>query len=47
MGTVKGEYLYTDLGSETVWSVSELLLEGSVDSDIAFHTVRLGVNYKF
>jgi opacity protein-like surface antigen len=30
-----------------VWNVNETVFNASIDSDIAFHTVRLGVNYKF
>lgn len=49
-----GEYLYTDLGSETKTSS---YLPGStflspayseaISNDLTFNTVRLGVNYKF
>ena len=58
----KAEYLYVDLGSQTLINKSDLLsgLIGSevgldytnsdrlkISSDTAFHTVRVGVNYKF
>ena len=41
--TVKTEYLYTDLGTEDV--LAEELL--TLDSEVKFHTVRVGLNYKF
>jgi outer membrane immunogenic protein len=60
----KAEYLYVDLGSQTLLNESSLLsgVIGSdctvvdcysdsdrlkISSDTAFHTVRVGVNYKF
>ena len=45
--TVKAEYLYTDLGEEDVLNIDETALSASLNSDVKFHTVRLGVNYKF
>jgi len=41
--TVKSEYLYTDLGNSTAFSSGPVTLK----SDVAFHTVRIGLNYKF
>lgn len=41
--TVKPEYLYTDLGKSTILSSGG----ASLKNDIAFHTVRVGLNYKF
>lgn len=47
--TLKTEYLYVDLGSIHENGVYNAL-EGEVgnfDSDVAFHTVKFGLNYKF
>jgi len=46
--TVKGEYLYTDLGKETV-SLYDPNWPGSTERnfDTSFSTVKLGLNYKF
>lgn len=46
--SIKSEYLYTDLGSEEILGgdITESI-SGSLDSDVAFHTVRVGLNYKF
>jgi outer membrane immunogenic protein len=41
--TIKSEYLYTDLGKSTVFSTGGNTLK----NDVAFHTVRVGLNYKF
>jgi outer membrane immunogenic protein len=41
--TIKTEYLYTDLGKSTVFSQGGTTLK----NDVAFHTVRVGLNYKF
>jgi outer membrane immunogenic protein len=41
--TIKTEYLYTDLGKSDVYSAGGTTLE----NDVAFHTVRVGLNYKF
>ncbi|MDX8452727.1 porin family protein [Mesorhizobium sp. VK9D] len=40
--TIKSEYLYTDLGKAT-FDVGG----GSIDVKVPFHTVRVGLNYKF
>jgi outer membrane immunogenic protein len=45
--TIKGEYLYTDLGEEDVLSIEEDLFAASLNSEVKFHTVRLGVNFHF
>jgi outer membrane immunogenic protein len=50
--TVKLEYLYTDLGDfddSTTLVGDPVLPDGtySIDGDVTFHTVKLGVNYKF
>lgn len=52
--TVKSEYLYTDLGRATIASgVIDTVpgtgwtRNGSLDRKFNFHTVRVGVNYKF
>ncbi|CAB4324823.1 porin family protein [Brucella sp. 6810] len=41
--TLKSEYLYTDLGKHDLINVNEL----SLKNDVKFHTVRVGLNYKF
>jgi len=41
--TFKTEYLYTDLGTETLYDDDDFTLESSV----AFHTVRAGLNFQF
>lgn len=41
--TLKTEYLYTDLGKATLFADDFVSLE----NDVAFHTVRFGINYKF
>lgn len=45
--TFKTEYLYTDLGKTTLINISGE--DGSFDlkNDVKFHTVRVGLNYKF
>jgi outer membrane immunogenic protein len=42
--TIKTEYLYTDLGKSTVFNSAAGL---KIENDVAFHTVRVGLNYKF
>lgn len=46
--SLKSEYLYTDLGTETLIG-GEIMrgITGALESDVAFHTVRVGLNYKF
>lgn len=39
--TVKGEYLFTSLGTQTYE------LDPAIDNDISFHAVRIGVNFGF
>nr|AHZ55733.1 L7/L12-TOmp31 fusion protein [synthetic construct] len=41
--TLKSEYLYTDLGKRNLVDVDNSFLESKVN----FHTVRVGLNYKF
>ncbi|MDG4877509.1 porin family protein [Mesorhizobium sp. WSM4935] len=41
--TIKSEYLYTDLGKADVITVGP----DTLTDKIAFHTVRIGLNYKF
>jgi outer membrane immunogenic protein len=50
--TLKTEYIYTDLGSATLFD--DYLAGGpggglgaTVDSEVAFHTVRAGLNFQF
>ncbi|MBD0413929.1 outer membrane protein [Oryzicola mucosus] len=45
--TFKTEYLYTDLGSDNLFSGSVFGADASIDRDFTFHTVRAGINYKF
>ncbi len=45
--TVKGEYLYTDLGKRTLVDYTAGDLNLNLKNDVTFHTIRVGVNYKF
>lgn len=50
--SLRGEYLYVDLGEEDYHFVGQrrngsYYADDSAPSDLDFHTVRLGVNYKF
>lgn len=47
--TLKSEYLYTDLGKTTLYQgdIFGAGVDASLKNDVAFHTVRIGVNYKF
>lgn len=50
--SLKGEYLYTDLGSADYRLVGTTFLgdphtTDSFPADLSFHTIRLGVNYRF
>jgi outer membrane immunogenic protein len=45
--TLKTEYLYTDLGKSTVYDGDDLGPHINLKNDVAFHTVRVGLNYKF
>ncbi|PYE89045.1 outer membrane protein [Phyllobacterium leguminum] len=45
--TVKGEYLYTDLGKRDLIDVSAGGSSFNLENDVQFHTVRVGLNYKF
>ncbi|MDQ0510560.1 outer membrane protein [Ancylobacter amanitiformis] len=45
--TIRAEYLYVDLGSQVVYSVTDPVIAGGVTLDTAFSVVRAGVNYKF
>lgn len=44
--TVKSEYLYTDLGKNK-FTLGEDVISANVEAKSAFHTVRVGLNYKF
>ncbi|ODT08382.1 MAG: hypothetical protein ABS35_44365 [Kaistia sp. SCN 65-12] len=46
--TLKTEYLYVDLGSihQDGFNAAEDL-DGRFDTDVAFHTLKVGLNYKF
>lgn len=46
--TFKTEYLYTDLGKANLYS-DELIpgINANLDREFNFHTVRVGINYKF
>ena len=46
--TLKTEYLYVDLGSIHQDGYNALEdLDGRFDTDVAFHTLKVGLNYKF
>lgn len=45
--SVKGEYLYTDLGEEDIFSFNEDDISAGLSSDVKFHTIRVGLNYRF
>jgi outer membrane immunogenic protein len=45
--TFKTEYLYTDLGTENVLTLPLGGADFTLDSTVAFHTVRAGVNLQF
>jgi outer membrane immunogenic protein len=44
--TMKAEYLYVDLGTAS-FSGGDYLENATVDVDAAFHTAKVGLNYKF
>lgn len=45
--SIKGEYLYTDLGEEEIFTYNEDDVSAGLTSDVKFHTVRIGLNYSF
>jgi outer membrane immunogenic protein len=45
--SLKTEYLYTDLGTEELVSGSLGGFDATLDSTVAFHTVRAGLNFQF
>ncbi|MDW6023269.1 porin family protein [Mesorhizobium sp. BAC0120] len=45
--TVKTEYLFTDLGKSTLFDGDLLGAHATLENDVSFHTVRIGLNYKF
>lgn len=47
--TLKTEYLYTDLGKAKLFSYADedLGIGADIDTKYKFHTVRVGLNYKF
>jgi outer membrane immunogenic protein len=45
--TFKTEYLYVDLGNQTLFSYSEPGIAVNVESETKFHTLKAGLNYKF
>ena len=45
--TFKTEYLYTDLGDEDFYSLNDGPIDLNLSSEVKFHTVRGGLNYKF
>lgn len=45
--TLKSEYLYTDLGKTTLIDDDFGADHVTLKNDVAFHTVRVGINYKF
>lgn len=45
--TLKSEYLYTDLGKRFFNYIDEENVNINMENKVNFHTVRLGLNYKF
>jgi outer membrane immunogenic protein len=45
--TLKTEYLYTDLGKTNLISADLGGATANLDRDFNFHTVRVGLNFKF
>lgn len=45
--TLKTEYLYTDLGKMNLVNFNDDYSSFSADAKVKFHTVRVGLNYKF
>jgi outer membrane immunogenic protein len=45
--SIKGEYLYTDLGKEDIFTFAEDPFAATLSSEVKFHTVRIGLNYGF
>lgn len=45
--TLKSEYLYTDLGKKNFYSYTDENYDINLKNDVKFHTVRVGLNYKF
>ncbi|WP_336799442.1 outer membrane protein [Kaistia sp. MMO-174] len=45
--TFKTEYLYVDLGSQTLLDLNDGDFYAHIDSETKFHTLKAGLNYKF
>lgn len=45
--SIKTEYLYTDLGKSNLITADLGGVTGTLDRDYRFHTVRVGLNFKF
>jgi outer membrane immunogenic protein len=45
--SLKAEYLYVDLGSQTLLDVRDRGNSLKIESDTKFHTLKAGLNYKF
>jgi outer membrane immunogenic protein len=45
--SLKGEYLYVDLGMQVIDRLPSPFSGPGISSDLSFQTVRLGVNYRF
>lgn len=48
--TIKSEYLYTDFGKSTLYSGdlgTGLPINATLKNDVSFHTIRIGLNYRF
>jgi outer membrane immunogenic protein len=45
--TLKSEYLYTDLGKLKLFDLNDEFSSASAEAKVKFHTVRVGLNYKF
>ncbi len=45
--SIKSEYLYTDLGKTTLINANLGGANATLKNDVSFHTIRIGLNYKF
>ena len=45
--TFKTEYLYVDLGSQSLLDIDEQGFAANIDVETKFHTIKAGLNYKF
>ena len=45
--SLKTEYIYMDLGTETLASCTILGVPASLEEKATFHTIKVGLNYRF